>query len=275
MARNLGMGDTDESSMGLLAAARQSVESLTSGVNSKVKFFKGKFEHLSIDNIVGDFKEQAGEKMARKLKRVTGSTMDDMAPKCGQEAVAKCCEKYPIIEKADSQLTAVDMTENAIAKATETILSFKDEAFEFCDDIIDALMDSGSPIDAVLSAIRSIVVELLRALRSGITAATKAVLSIIPDACEPCCFRTLGIDLPALQKECYDSLVDTVEDFFKEQLQQRKVPSCFTDKIELNDISPDEEIGEPKSRARGKKPEQETMDGGDDDSDDGNDDDDA
>merc|ERR1712113_1273312 len=126
----------------------------------------------------------------------------------------------------------------------------------------------GNPFTAIKNTLKNIIVELLRALRNGVNAAARAVTDIIPDCCESCCLSLCKIDIPALCQECYDSLVDTVEDFFKEDLGKRHVPKVVTDMIELNDISPDEEINAPKSRGREKNPVQETMD---EDSDDGED----
>merc|ERR1712039_479594 len=127
--------------------------------------------------------------------------MDKMAPKCGESAVEKCCEKYPAIEQADRKISAVDITEKAVLAATTAVLSFKDEAMEYCDDVVDSMMDGENPFTAMKNTLRSIVVELLRALQNGVKAAARAVTDIIPDCCESCCLNLFQIDIPALCKE--------------------------------------------------------------------------
>merc|ERR1711990_285875 len=61
------------------------------------------------------------------------------------------------------------------------------------------------------------------------------------------CIRLCGgVPFPKLVADCYNELVDVVEDFFKSNLRQHGVPVKITNKIEWNNINPDEDVGVPK-----------------------------
>merc|ERR1712007_199264 len=85
----------------------------------------------------------------------------------------------------------------------------------------------------------------LRALRDGINAAVNMIKSCCT-VCDSCIRVCGGVPFPKLVADCYHELVDVVEDFFKSNLRQHGVPAQITNKIEWNDINPDEDVGVPK-----------------------------
>merc|ERR1712032_1628309 len=122
-----------------------------------------------------------------------------------------------MLEKVDKQVSSVDLTQRAIDAATEAIMCLKQTILDFCWDVVEMITAGESVIFAAYRSVRNVLVMTLRALRDGINAA----VSMIKSCCTVCdsCIRVCGgVPFPKLVAECYNELVDVVENFFKSNL---------------------------------------------------------
>lgn len=204
------------------------------------------------EDMVEDVMDRLGHMVAplfqQKLASVSVQTLEFMAPKCGETAVQKMVEKYPKLKDVDKAVTQVDMTSQATDAATGAVMSQKEAVLEFCGDVVERLQAGFDCVTAAWKTLRKVLVVLLRALRDGVNSAVDAIKARVPECCQCCLFTTIGFDIAVFVKECYDALVDIVEEFVKGCMREKGVPKAITNKIEWSDINPDKDIGAPKSK---------------------------
>merc|ERR1712176_1639933 len=124
-------------------------------------------------------------------------------------------EKYPTLEQADKAVTQVDMQDKATSAATSAVMSLKETILDFCGDVVERIQAGFDCVTAAWKTLRKVLIMLLRALRDGVHSAVEAVKDIIPDCCEWCMGTCCGIDIAKMVRDCYDALVNVVEDFVK------------------------------------------------------------
>lgn len=243
---------------GLVSAVQKTCEDAAANFQDFTEDVREKVEDAEDDitdfaeDMVDDVMEKLGDTLAplfqTRLGDISTQTLEFMAPKCGETAVSKMVEKYPKLAEADKAVEQVDLVTMATDAATAAVMSFKDTILDFCGDVVERIQAGFDCVTAAWKTLRKVLVMLLRALQGGVQTAVDTVKGVIPDCCESCVGSCFGVSIAKVVKDCYDVLVNVVEDFVKAALRTYGIPKAITEKIEWSDIDPDKPLSAPKSK---------------------------